>query len=74
MTPATGEHQTHGEQGIGCGNCHPGYASGTTINWTLHVNNAKDVGPFLNESGQPLASGRYSNGNCTNVCHGTETW
>ncbi len=75
MIPATGEHSRHRSKGIACGNCHPGYVSGTTSNWSIHVNNIKDVGPFLNRSNQPVPAGAYSNGRCSNIgCHGTEDW
>ena len=71
--PSTGRHTSVSSHRVGCSQCHSGYSSstpGTTVNKTLHVNGARDVGG----SGTKINSWSTSSGSCSPTCHGSKTW
>lgn len=75
MTVMTNEHRRHREHGVGCEHCHSGYYGGTTANWTTHLNNRIDVGPFVDDSNRVDADAVYSAGSCLNLnCHARHVW
>jgi len=63
-SPTTGHHQTHLAAGYGCSTCHgAGYSSTAVVNAT-HVNGTVEK----------TANVGWSNGTCSNACHGKQTW
>jgi len=71
-SPTSGEHDKHivGE-GLACGICHSGYTA-TTVNVSLHVNGAKNVG------GAGTGIRTWASPSCTpsdtSACHGSKSW
>ncbi len=75
MTSSSGEHRQHRNEGLGCNTCHPGYTSGSTVNWSTHANGSVQVQMAASIGGTYTAGGR---GTCSGLaggpCHGSESW
>jgi predicted CxxxxCH...CXXCH cytochrome family protein len=64
IPPSTGHHGTHSGKTI-CGDCHPGYGSGT-VNLATHVDGSRQVG-------NKVTAWNAATRACTG-CHGPDSW
>jgi len=70
--PTTGEHGEHRRER--CDACHPtGYTSTATVA-TFHNNGTTDIGSKAGYSCGLKGCPPGTRGNCTNTCHGRESW